>query len=217
MPAHSTSEVWAEDDLLELTRAGTEVWRPVPGTDGWYDVSNLGRVRSWIGPRFRRAGRASEPNVLVACHNRKPGPTRKKRYLCVTVFVGERRRYVPVHNLVCEAFIGPRPDETWEAGHHDDNEANNRLDNLKWCTTAANWADRKKNRPDDRLLRESRDINGGKHWQCTACQQWKPETEFGRIRGKNAERTRCGVLPECRRCSSARRLESRRKAKGATP
>lgn len=51
-----------------------------------------------------------------------------------------KRRYRPVHQLVLEAFVGPRP-VGMEACHNDGNPANNRLDNLRWDTHAANTED----------------------------------------------------------------------------
>src|SRR5262245_49110752 len=98
MSWHSTSEIWASDDLLEATRAGVEIWRAVPETDGYYEVSNLGGVRSWLQSNRSGRHRATTPNILTPC------PNGKSNYLCVTIFYpGGRRRFVPVHNLQCEA------------------------------------------------------------------------------------------------------------------
>ena len=144
MHDHSISEIWANAELLKQTRAGVELWRPVLNSDGWYDVSNFGRVRTWIkrGGRYFERTRLAEPKVLVATPNSTKFP-----YLCVTIFVNGRRYFAPVHRLVCEAFIGPRPGSIreWDAGHDDDDQANNRLDNLKWCTRKANARDQVKN------------------------------------------------------------------------
>lgn len=38
---------WEEENDARLPGGMTEEWRAAPGTDGWYDVSSLGRVRSW--------------------------------------------------------------------------------------------------------------------------------------------------------------------------
>lgn len=46
-----------------------------------------------------------------------------------------------VHQLVLEAFVGPRPQGMF-ACHDDGNPANNRLENLRWDTPAANSADK---------------------------------------------------------------------------
>jgi hypothetical protein len=55
---------------------------------------------------------------------------------------GEIRRFM-VHRLVLTLFVGPCP-EGMEGCHNDGNHANNSVDNLRWDTPQANWADRKR-------------------------------------------------------------------------
>lgn len=75
-----------------------------------------------------------------------PGPTwrelaRNPRGKYLTVTLRERRR--PIHHLVLEAFVGPRP-AGMEGCHNDGDPTNNRLDNLRWDTSKANQADKTK-------------------------------------------------------------------------
>lgn len=49
-----------------------------------------------------------------------------------------------VHQLVLEAFVGPRP-EGMEACHWNDVCTDNRLENLRWDTTSANRHDQVRN------------------------------------------------------------------------
>lgn len=56
---------------------------------------------------------------------------------------GERAKLRPIHLLVLEAFIGPRP-ERLEGCHNDGNHLNNHISNLRWDTHSANMADRTK-------------------------------------------------------------------------
>lgn len=112
-----------------------EVWRPVVGYEGAYEVSNLGRVRSldrWIervtGARQRLRGR-----ILSIQFD--------GRYESVRLKLGGAGRTVRVHQLVTEAFIGPRPDGM-EVCHDDGDPRNNRVDNLRYDTHAANSQDR---------------------------------------------------------------------------
>ena len=206
MNGTTVSEVWASDELLEQTRAGVEVWRSVLGAVGRYDVSNFGAVRSWVRPAS--SVRRDSPKLLA--------PSRTNTgYLLVQIFIDGKRYSRPVHQLVCESFIGPRPGSSneWEAGHQDDTKANNRLDNLKWCTKAVNGRDMIRNGRIDGNCRPVREIDGTPHYRCTKCNTWKPEADFGRITGKNARSSRCGLQPECRRCSTDRRNAWRRKAR----
>lgn len=63
-------------------------------------------------------------------------------YLLVHVFNGERSRIYGVHQIVADAFIGPRPADA-EVRHLDGNPLNNRPENLAYGTHAENEADKK--------------------------------------------------------------------------
>lgn len=52
-----------------------------------------------------------------------------------------RRGNVYVHDLVCEAFHGVRP-EGMEVAHYDGDRLNNRPENLRWATHQDNEADK---------------------------------------------------------------------------
>lgn len=53
------------------------------------------------------------------------------------IFVFRRKSY-KVHQLVCEAFNGPKPFPTAVVCHEDENFRNNASDNLKWGTQKDN-------------------------------------------------------------------------------
>lgn len=102
-------------------------WRPVPGTE-WYEVSNLGEVRSWC-KSWRYKSRREIPLVL------KQG-ARKDGYLAVGV--PDKRL---VHHLVAAAFLGPRPEGQY-VRHLDGDKNNNSVSNLSYGTPAENAADK---------------------------------------------------------------------------
>lgn len=117
----------------------TEIWRPVVGKEGQYEVSDLGRVRSLdryveLAPSARipagmtvfRLGRVLRPHTLPYGHQQ--------------VMLG-RDLNTLVHKLVAEAFLGPRP-EGCEVCHNDGDATNNRVDNLRWDTRTGNNLDR---------------------------------------------------------------------------
>jgi hypothetical protein len=108
-----------------------ERWRPIPGYEGSYEVSDLGSVRSLdrITDRGRKwRGRTLAPAVMP------------RGYLIVTLWRDGKQRSALVHRLVLSAFVGPAPDGT-EALHGDGDPANNMLSNLSWGTHAENQAD----------------------------------------------------------------------------
>ena len=111
----------------------TEEWKAIAGYEGSYEVSNLGQVRSLDrvnGRGFNIFGKVLEPNPDV------------KGYLGVGLYSGHRasRRRRLIHQLVAEAFIGPRPDG-YDVCHNDGNNQNNKPENLRYDTRSANILD----------------------------------------------------------------------------
>lgn len=109
----------------------SEEWRQIVGFTG-YEVSSLGRVRSW---RNMRGNKASEP------HNLKPSPV-IGGYLGVTLSRGEYGQTCPrkkftMHRLVALTFLW-RKNDTDEVNHLDGNKTNNAVTNLEWCTSSEN-------------------------------------------------------------------------------
>jgi hypothetical protein len=123
--------------------ATAERWRDVVGYEDLYQVSDTGRARSVDRVVQRRDGvvRFVQGQLLT------PFPCSGKanrRYLCVRLIRDGVRETRPVHQLVLEAFVGPRPDGTLGC-HWDDNRENNDLSNLRWCTPLGNAHDRARN------------------------------------------------------------------------
>ncbi len=107
------------DDLNE-----SEVWLPVPGYEGLYEVSNLGRVRS-LHARFRT------PRLCAQGTDGTGYPT-------VSLSKDGKRTAKTVHRLVCRAFHGEPNALQNEAAHLDGDRTNGRADNLKWCSKIEN-------------------------------------------------------------------------------
>lgn len=114
-----------------------ENWRPVAGYEGFYDVSDLGRVRCWWSGSRRRV-RVDQPRVVPAY---PAGPTRA--YLYVKLYREGACSSKAVHKLVIRAFGPPQP-IGHECAHDDGNSTHNRATNLIWKTRAENHADKKR-------------------------------------------------------------------------
>lgn len=111
----------------------SEEWRPVSWAPD-YEVSSLGRVRSWL----RRGGFSKAPampRIMATRVNAKRGG-----YVLVDLQVGGAKVTSGVHRLVLEAFKGP-PFAGAEARHLDGNPINNVPGNLEWGTSSENKTD----------------------------------------------------------------------------
>jgi hypothetical protein len=114
--------------------ATAEIWKPVVGYEGLYEVSDLGRVRSlWRSNGCGRV-RRSEPFVL------REGKS-SNGYVAVTLCKDGAERRISIHRLVLTAFVGPCP-SGMEAAHSDGVRANCGLTNLSWKSHRDNIADK---------------------------------------------------------------------------
>jgi hypothetical protein len=106
-----------------------ERWLPVPGYEGLYEVSNIGRVRS-LPHKTRqgmRGGRMRKTPLNAG-------------YPVVSLYANGVGRVTSVHLLVAAAFIGPRP-PGMEVRHLDGNPSNCVLSNLTYGTHTENMRD----------------------------------------------------------------------------
>jgi hypothetical protein len=99
-----------------------EIWKPVPSYEGRYEVSNLGRVRSYV---------RNSAGVFL-----KPG---RSTHGYLTVSLG-RKNSRTLHSLVAETFIGTRP-AGQEVLHKDGSRTNNCVENLRYGTRSENIRD----------------------------------------------------------------------------
>ena len=112
-----------------------EEWRDIVGYEGYYQVSNLGRVRSVdrVIPRTNQADARLTGKILGF------NPHGHNGYLCVKLSKDGQHKNMRVHRLVAEAFI-PNPMEKPQIDHIDMNKHNNTADNLRWVSCKENMA-----------------------------------------------------------------------------
>jgi hypothetical protein len=115
----------------------SEEWRTIPGYEGRYEVSSLGRVRTISTFYVTRDGhkKAMRPRLRKLA----VGPT---GYPSVRLSDGSGRgRNWKTCQLVARAFLGVPDTPGLEVCHNDGDKLNNRIENLRWDTHAANVAD----------------------------------------------------------------------------
>lgn len=102
-----------------------EIWKSIPDFDGWYEASNLGRIRR-VKP-----GRSTFIGRICQTHKSRDG------YLRVHLFMNGERCQELVHRLVASAFI-PNPSNRPHINHKNGIKSDNSLDNMEWATAAEN-------------------------------------------------------------------------------
>lgn len=124
----------------EKSKVGIQVWRDIPGYEGIYRISNLGKIKSLarIVPH-KTGGRLTLPARTMKT------PVDSQGYKTVNLRKLGKGGTKRVHWLILLAFDGPMPDKYKESRHKDDDKLNNVLHNLKYGTRSANRQDALRN------------------------------------------------------------------------
>lgn len=101
-----------------------EKWLPVVGLEGWYEVSNGGRIRRSSRGKRTRVGYVLRPRLT------------RKGYQRICLTVDGERHHCFVHVLVAEAFVGPRDGK--QVNHINGDKSDNAVSNLEYTTGDGN-------------------------------------------------------------------------------
>ena len=118
-----------------------EIWVPITGYEGLYEVSDLGRIRGLeriVSTFSQRAGKVvplRRKGKVLSQNSATTG------YFTTCLCKNGGTKTHRVAALVCTAFHGQRP-MGMQACHNDGCKANNREDNLRWDTPKNNQSDR---------------------------------------------------------------------------
>lgn len=116
--------------MLILTR-GPEIWAPIAGYLGIYEISSHGRVRSLPRTVLRSGRSMNKRGGLMTPQIDRRG------YAVVKLKIQQRARTFFVHRLVASAFLPSVPGLD-EVNHKDGVRGHNRVDNLEWCSRSQN-------------------------------------------------------------------------------
>jgi hypothetical protein len=110
----------------------TEVWLPVVGYEGYYEISSLGNLRS-----VDRVVRYKANGTML----RKGRPMRltTTKYGYIDVRLGKEgvEKAHLVHRLVAAAFLD-NPESKPQVNHKNGVKGDNRLENLEWASKSEN-------------------------------------------------------------------------------
>ncbi|MEE8810522.1 NUMOD4 motif-containing HNH endonuclease [Lactimicrobium sp.] len=116
-----------------------EIWKDIPGYEGRYQASTLGRIRSLTRKVNGKNHYTGKPFLRTAKGQiLRPGQFCKNGH--VSVVLGNAACGSPVHQLIMKTFVGPCPDGT-EVLHKNGNPKDNRLCNLRYGTRTENILD----------------------------------------------------------------------------
>lgn len=102
-----------------------ETWKDIPGYEGLYQASTLGRIKS-----YSRKGNHGKEHLLQLRID-------KGGYLRALITKNKHSKQCLVHRLVATTFI-PNPSHFPQINHKDENPSNNNVNNLEWCTAKYN-------------------------------------------------------------------------------
>jgi NUMOD4 motif/HNH endonuclease/AP2 domain len=112
---------------------GKEIWKDVPGYEGNYQVSTLGRVKSLSRKIKRRSGFMLSTELIL-----KP-TIGSKGYEYLALCLNGICKKIKVHQLVAIAFLGHKPNgQVLVVNHKNFNRLDNRLENLEVITQREN-------------------------------------------------------------------------------
>lgn len=131
-----------------------EKWKSIPGFNGAYEASNLGRIRRCVtvskrGGRGHDSGEAGHIMALIVNWD---------GYVRCALWDGHKQKFSPVHRLVALAFHGDPPTKNHIINHKDGVKGNNVPDNIEWVT-------RSENHYHSLNVLKNKPSHGEKHWK----------------------------------------------------
>jgi len=118
-----------------------ELWKDIPNCEGWYQISNMGRVKSL----FRVVNKSNGKKITFKSKILSPNKHNKTNYLSVLLRVFDKYKRISIHRLVGMSFLEFINDKL-EINHIDYNKSNNKFDNLEWVNKSENSSHAFKNK-----------------------------------------------------------------------
>ena len=122
-----------------MSSTESEVWKPVVGYEGLYEISDKGRVK-----RVEQMITRSDGVTRRFDENIRKVSVSRKGYLRLMLSKDRVLKNHEVHRLMAEAFI-PNPERHPMVRHLNDEKTDNRLENFAWGTAKDNGEDAVRN------------------------------------------------------------------------
>ena len=112
-----------------------EIWKPVDGFEGYYEISNLGNLRSV--DKYIRVCRGKGHIKHLPSKILSPSINNSGYKIYALYKPGSKLVCKTIHRMVATAFI-PNPRNLSDVNHIDENKNNNSVDNLEWVSHKEN-------------------------------------------------------------------------------
>lgn len=154
-----------------------EIWKPVNGYEGFYEVSNLGRIKS-LERKIKNNGAFGKEKYITKSEKVVSTYKNKNGYSVVQLYKSKKREVKLVHRLVAEAFI-PNPNNLPNVLHiiAISKGGTNIVSNLYWGTQEENIKDRTRDGNDRGVKVLQFDLKGN------LINKWKSIAEASRETG----------------------------------
>lgn len=108
-----------------------EKWEKIKNYEKYYEISNLGRIKSLERKVRNNKGFVIKPEKILIPR------VHTGNYLTICLTVNRKSNYFYIHRLVAEHFIENIKNKK-EVNHKDGNKQNNKVTNLEWSTRKEN-------------------------------------------------------------------------------
>lgn len=112
-----------------------EIWKSITNYNGYYEVSNKGRIKSLNRTIFHPRGNLNLKESILKYSKNKNG------YHQVVLQKNGDKKSFKIHRLVAIEFVN-NPNNLEEVNHKDNDKSNNQDDNIEWTTTRENTCHR---------------------------------------------------------------------------
>lgn len=118
-----------------------EIWKDIPGYEGFYQISNLGTVKSLERTIFSESSSVKQ-RVLKEKVIQPHLSGDSTKYPTIQIQKDGKKQKFKIHLLLLELFKGKRPSPDHVARHLNDNPMDFSLSNLEWGTHSQNMKDK---------------------------------------------------------------------------